>query len=189
MPHEILTDKELISKVLSGDLTSFDEIVKRYGTTLYNFIYYLTYDEEQTKDIVQETFLKIFKNLKKYNRAFSFKTWSMSIARNTTIDFFRKKSTLPFSRLDTEDKVFEDSLEDTEPLPDEIFEVKETASKLSKALGELSFKERAVILLHDYENLTFEEISKTLKEPMNTVKSRYRRAVAELRKKLVSAPN
>ena len=83
-----------------------------------------------------------------------------------------------------EDSDFESSLPDTEPLQDEIFTKKESEENLKKALDKLSESQRLLIYLHINEELTFEEIAGVLDKPMNTVKSRYGRALSKLRELL-----
>ncbi|MEI6553680.1 MAG: sigma-70 family RNA polymerase sigma factor, partial [bacterium] len=78
-------------------------------------------------------------------------------------------------------KDFEGNLIDTEPLPDEIFEKKESEDKLKKALEKLSETEKLLIYLHITEELTFEEIAKITAKPMNTIKSQYRRVILRLK--------
>ncbi|MDD5050689.1 MAG: sigma-70 family RNA polymerase sigma factor [Candidatus Pacebacteria bacterium] len=173
----------LIEKSLEGDTSAFEILVSRYLKHIYNFVYHLSGNVDEANDISQEVFVKVWKNLKKFDPEQNFKTWLFSIARNTTIDYFRKKKSISFGDMEIgESTSFEDSLTDEEPLPDEIFERKELGTFLEKALETLPLEGRTIILLHDKEDLTFEEISKILKKPMNTVKSQYRRAILAFRK-------
>ena len=182
-------DLYIIDQCLKGDTDAFEILVNRHLKTVYNFVYHLSRNAEEANDIAQEVFVKVWKNLKKFDQGQNFKTWLFSIARNTTIDFFRKKKSISFGDMEIgDDTSFEDSLTDSEPLPDEIFEQKELGAFLEKALRVLPLEERTVILLHDKEDLTFEEIAKVLGKPMNTVKSRYRRAIMAFRKE-IGAPN
>ncbi len=178
-------DLHLIAKSLNGDTNAFEILVQKYLKTIYNFVYHLSGNADEANDIAQEVFVKIWKNLKKFDPKQNFKTWIFSIARNTTIDYFRKKRSISFGDMEIgEDTSFEDSLTDTEPLPDSVFEQKELGAYLEKALQTLSPEERTIILLHDKEDFTFEEIAKTVGKPMNTVKSQYRRAILAFRKKM-----
>lgn len=184
------TDPQLVYESLEGDGDAFKELLNRHIKHVYTFIYYLCGNPEESKDITQETFLKAWKNLKKYNSDFSFSTWVISIARNTTIDWLRKKRPLMFSDFDKEDEIddFESTIADSRPLQDELFEQEETKNIIEKALMHISMEKRTILLMHNNEHMTFEEIAQTLKKPMNTIKSQYRRALLELRKYLESAP-
>jgi RNA polymerase sigma-70 factor (ECF subfamily) len=180
------SDLILIDESLRGDDNSFKELLSRYLKLIYTITYQITGSEEESKDITQDTFVKVWKNLKKYNGKSSFKTWLISVARNTTIDFLRKKQSILFSNLDKDDDAdnFKDSLIDNQPLQDELFEIEENKTKVEKALLKISIEKRTIIILHIYEDLTFEEISKILNKSINTVKSQYRRALLELKEYL-----
>ena len=184
-----LTDSQLIENSLSGDNTAFEMLVTRHISRIYNFIYRLTGEAEVAQDITQDTFVKVWKNLRKYNERFAFNTWIISIARNTTIDWLRKKRSYVFSDFNKEEgDSFEDSLADIEALPDEIFERKEIEKTLQEALTHISIEQKTILLMHLSEGLTFEDISDIIKKPMNTVKSTYRRGILKLRLYLQNAP-
>ena len=164
---------------------SFNIIVDRYASSVYFFIFRLTGSKEDSEDIAQETFIKAWQKLSKFDTNKNFKTWLFSIAKNTAIDKSRKKKSINFSSLNIdEDFDFESSLPDTEPLQDEIFTKKESEENLKEALDKLSDNQRLLIYLHINEELTFEEIAGVLDKPMNTVKSQYGRALSKLKELL-----
>ncbi len=188
------SDNQLISDYLKGETASLEILVKKYLKPIYGFIYRYAGSAQDAQDITQEVFVKMWKNLKKFDRQRSFKTWIFSIAKNTAIDFIRKsqsasggKKVLPFSALenDEDDNFFADALVDPAPLPDELFERKDIAQALSFILEKLTPKYRLVLLLRYNDHFTFREISEALGEPLNTVKSRHRRGLIFLRKLLV----
>jgi RNA polymerase sigma-70 factor (ECF subfamily) len=177
------TDEQLVIEYFSDSPESFDPLVSKYIKPIYNFLYSMSKDKEVADELTQETFLKVWKNLKKFQVDKNFKIWIYTIARNVLLDWFRKKKNINFSQLDlSEDNPFEDTLIDTEPLPPEIFERQEIAVELSAALEEISPEHRLIISLHDREDMTFEEIAEITNKPMNTVKSQYRRGIMALRK-------
>lgn len=185
-------DQQLITKYLEDDdANAFEDLLKRYLQPIYNFVYRLT-GSEDTQDIVQEVFIKVWKKIASYDSNYSFKSWIFTIARNTAIDWLRKKRNLVFSSLNSSDDSefsIEDTILDTAPLPEEIFAQKENELLIRKAINSLSPSSKEVLLLHLEEDLTFEEIAKITGRPMNTAKSQYRRALAKLREILGSAPN
>jgi RNA polymerase sigma-70 factor (ECF subfamily) len=141
------------------------------------------------EDVVQESFLKVWKNIKKFdNQKARFKTWLMLIVRNTAIDHTRKRKNISFSQLDTEEKEFSESITDDMPLPDEIMAKKGDVAALELALSHISEPHREVLLLYNGNDFTFEEIASILDISVNTVKSRYRRAVHALRE-VMTHPN
>jgi RNA polymerase sigma-70 factor (ECF subfamily) len=169
----------------------FGQLMRQYLSPIYNFAYRLTNSADLANDITQETFIKVWQNLKQFNEAKSFKPWLFTIARHTAIDWLRKRKMIPFSDLRNQEdggNNFENNIPDELPLPDELFRRAELISLLEQALAELPINDRTIILLHQTEKLTFAEIAEILNQPMNTVKSRYRRARVALRQFLIIAP-
>lgn len=187
---EIMTDDELISSYKSGKQESFKDLVEKYTSPLYNFIARLT-NKTDADDIVSEVFIKIWKHLDSFDSTkSSFKTWIFTIAKNASTDFLRKKKSLVFSEISDNDKEnsnsFAENIPDEALLPDAALQKLQDSSLLNKLIDNLPFHYKTVIILHYQEEMTFIEISRVLGEPLNTVKSRHRRAILELRKKLQS---
>jgi RNA polymerase sigma-70 factor, ECF subfamily len=159
-------------------------IISQYLNPVYNYTFRIVNDKSEAEDITQEVFVKVWKNLDKYDESKNFKTWLFTIARNTTIDFLRKRKNISFSELGDDEKTFEENITDTEPLPDEIFMRKELGKELENALSKMRPDFREIILLHYTENMTFEEISVIVGKPLNTVKSHHLRGLSALRKLL-----
>lgn len=178
---DTLTDQQLISLYLEGNVNAFEGIIQRYSQTLYRFVFRLTNNKDMAHDIVQESFIKTWKNIKKYNLDRSFKTWIFSITQRTTIDFLRKNKTTNFSNLDTENQIFEDNIPDEELLPDQVFEKEENIKLIQNSLLSLSVENKTILLLHHGEEMTFEEIAEITNQPMNTIKSQYRRSLIKLK--------
>lgn len=179
-----ISDTELIGTYLQGDEKAFRSIVSRYTRHIYNFVARLSGDREESHDLTQEVFVKVWKNIRRFDTSKNFKTWIFSIARNTTIDYLRKRKSIRFPERQEGDVSYEESLRDVEPLPDEIFSRAELARELEQALATLSKDDVTILFLHHDEEMTFEEIGEVLRVPMNTVKSRYRRALHVLRKEM-----
>lgn len=176
------TDEALVAQYLSGDDRAFARLVERHSPSLYRFLARLTLDEAAADDLVQETFLRAWRNLARFDASRTFVPWLFAIARNVAFDSLRKRRAVLFSDLPEEPDE-----PDTEPLPDEIYARAESAERLQEALAQLPAERRAIVLMHDEEGFTFEEIGEALGKPMNTIKSHYRRALAALRE-LLSAP-
>ena len=177
------TDEDLIAQYLEGSEESFSALVARHVPSLYSFAFRFVGNQSDAEDITQETFLKVWKNLKKYSRqSASFKTWVMHIARNTAIDYLRKRKQVPFSHFeDAEGQSPFQNIADDTPLPDELSAKKDEVNQVEKVLQELPPLYREVLLLYYGNSFTLEEIAKILETPPNTVKSRYRRALIALR--------
>jgi len=178
------TDDELISKYIQGEEESFNILVQRYTKPLYLFALRMTGKNELAEDIVQETFLKVWKKISSYkNGSNTFKSWVFTITRNTTIDQLRKKKMPVVSDFDTKDgnNYLMDTVYDAETLPSNLIEKAEQKNMLEGALNSLSIENKEILTLHYQDEMTFETIGKILKKPLNTVKSRHRRALSKLK--------
>lgn len=191
MPNQ--SDNQLINNYLKGEAASLEILVKKYLKPIYGFVYRYTGSTQDAQDLAQEVFVKMWKNLKKFDRQRNFKTWIFSIAKNTSIDFIRKsqsasggKKVLPFSALENDEdgNSFADALVDPALLPDELFKRKDIAQALSSVMEKLTPKYRLVLLLRYNDHFTFREIAESLNEPLNTIKSRHRRSLIILKRLL-----
>ncbi len=179
-------DKEIIEEYLSGEEAAFSELLKKYLKPIYNFIFRFVYDRDIAEDLTQETFLKIWKNLRKFDTDRNFRTWIYTIAKNTTFDWLKKKKELPFSRFeDEEGNNALENISDSAILPDEILERKDVAEELEKILQKIQPYCRAILLLHYKKDFTLHEIAEILEEPYNTVKSQHIRALNRLKKAIL----
>lgn len=181
---EPYSDQNLVKEYLKkGDEKSLEFLVKKYLKPIFNFAYRYSLSTQEAEDITQETFIKAWKNLKKFDAEKNFKTWLFSIAKNTAIDFLRQKKTVPFSAFENKDNEnsLTDNLADPAPLPPEIFEQKDLSLKLAAATEKLDEKHRLILLLRYTEHFTFREIAEILQEPLDTVKSRHRRGLIALK--------
>lgn len=174
-----------------GTEIAFESLVYEYTTQLYRFIYRLTGNSEESEDLTQEVFLKVWKHRHQYNQSLSLRAWIFGIARNTSIDYLRKKKPYVFSQFDSDhdSNTITDTLTDPLPLPDSVFASKELELLVTRALDTISPDQKSIILLKHTEELTFEEIATILEKPMNTIKSQYRRGIMSLRDNLQGAPN
>jgi RNA polymerase sigma-70 factor (ECF subfamily) len=187
------TDAELIQATIDGDTGAFSVLVGRYSRDVYGFTFFMAKNASDAEDITQETFVKVWKNVKKFKPEQRFKSWLLTIARNTTIDYIRKRRHAVFSDFDDEEgsNAIVETLADEERLADEIASIAESSEQTAEAVSKLPDIYRSVLALRYEGGLSFEEISKILKKPVNTVKSQHRRALIALRKIIIddSAPN
>lgn len=179
-----LTDRDLIAAYQKGDDAALETLLRRYLGPIYRFLFRMVKDAHTAEDLTQDTFVKVWRNLKRVDPKKDFRSWIYTIAKNTAIDFLRKKPAIPFSDLEQEEasESFAESIPDVRPLPDDQFLQKQSAKELQDLLMRVSPDARSVILLHDVEGMTFQEISKNSRESLNTIKSRYRRAFMALQR-------
>ena len=182
------TDAQLISDYLKGQGPAFACLVERHLKGTYNFVWRIVGNQEEAQDITQETFVKTWQNLKKYRASQNFRTWLFCIARNTAIDWLRKKKNFVFSDFQDEEgnNILTEKLADPSPLPDELLVRAENQNILDEALNQLSPIYREVLVLRFNDHFSFKEIASVLKKPTNTVKSRHRRALIALKKILTN---
>lgn len=150
-----------------------EELLREHLKSVYNFCFRLVGNKADAADLAQEIFIKVWKNLSKFDPEKNFKTWLFTIARNTVIDYWRKKKELILP------ENFE--LADDKPLADELFLQRETEERITTALDRLPPVYKEVVVLHALQELTFEEVSQILGRPLNTVKSQYRRALHQMK--------
>ena len=169
----------------SGDKKSLDTLIKLYLKPVYNFILRLVGSQKDAEDLTQETFIKMWRNLKKFNTDKEFKPWVFQIAKNTCFDFFRRKKETSFSELALAEEDFDEgNLADQGQSLGDLFQTKETAEQVNRVLLTLPVIYRTVLVLYFYQQLNFREIAETLNESLNTVKSKHRRGLFKLKEML-----
>lgn len=177
-------DNDLVAGSLAGDRVAFSVLVERYVSPIYKFSYRYVRNGPDAEDIAQETFLRVWKNLKKFDQAKNFKTWLFAIAKNASLDLLKKKRTLPFSSLAEGDEAVEAVLAPYVAIADTSetsFDQNILKKNFDVALARLPSHYRDVMVLRYTDNLKFREIAERLGEPIDTVKSRHRRGLALLR--------
>ena len=181
-PYASENDENLAEMARKRDELAFQELMNRYMRQIFNFAKQYSKTGEDAEDIAQDTFFKVWKYIGQYSKGRQFRPWLYTIARNTALDFVKKKKAAVFSDLDDEenDLAFADTLEDPEPLPPELLHNATLADLVNSALEELHPDHRAVLLLHYREEMTFDQIASIVSRPMNTVKSWHRRALVKL---------
>ncbi len=179
------TDEELIAEFQAGDDNGFVELVDRYKDRLVNFVYRFLHDMTDAEDLVQETFLKVYKNKHAYREIAKFSTWIYTIAGNLARSELRKRKrrkTYTMSELSFEDNEFTpvDPDKNTEAIVFNTY----AGEEIHKAINNLGEPFKTIIILRDIQELSYEEISTILDIPMGTVKSRVNRARLKLQETL-----
>ena len=178
-----MTDEDVMEQLQSGVMEAFDIIVHRYKDRLHNFLYRYTHNHEDCEDLVQETFLRVYRSRYSYQRIAKLSTWMYTIALNLAKTMHNKKKRMTLISIhadesDPDDREF--IIEDENILQDQKLHLKNSVEELEKALMKLNDDFREVILLRDIQQLTYEEISEITGAAMGTVKSRINRARKQL---------
>lgn len=173
----------LIKEYLAGDEQALTELFSKHFRLVYSLVYRLVGNQGEAEDLTQEAFLKAWKNLKKFRQGESFKAWLLKIARNTAIDFLRKKKHLSLSELNQEEisEIIPEDVIDPKPSVLEELSQRQDKQLIERLLGKLPLADREVLTMYYFDELTFAEIAFAISQPLNTVKSRHRRALAKLR--------
>ena len=181
-----LTDEQLIKDFQAGDSHAFEELVERYKNRIYNFIYRFVNDVSLAEDLTQDTFLKLFTHKDSYREIAKFSTWLYTIAQNLAKTELRKRNrrqTYSVSDLSTEDREFVIS-SDQNIVVDKKSDVENFNLVIMDCLMELSEEFQIMIILRDFQELSYEIISNIMEIPIGTVKSRINRGRLKLVKLL-----
>lgn len=184
-PAGLPTDEELIFAFQKGDIGAFEEIVRRYKDPLYNFTNRLLGDSMFSEDIVQETFLRVYRNKHRYHQVAKFSTWIYTIASNLAKTELRRRKIRNFFSISSKGANERDY-----DLPDLSADVERDVDGILKneiilrEIGALPPHFRQAVLLRDVQEFSYEEISVILKVPLGTVKSRVNRGRSRLQKRL-----
>jgi RNA polymerase sigma-70 factor (ECF subfamily) len=179
---------QLIQKALKGDEKAYNALLKRYQHGIYNMIYQMIKNKEETEDLVQETFIKAFHSLDSYNDQYAFSTWLYKIAFNNCIDSIRKRKLRTFSIDQTivlKEGEVRHQIPAESPGPEGKLLFLERKKLIQKAVNSLPERYRRVIILRHQEDRSYDEISEILGIPLGTVKARIFRAREMLKKKLM----
>ncbi len=175
------TDEKLIKELLQGNESAMEILVKRYYDLVHSFIYRNTSDYNIAYDITQDVFIKMMKNIDKYQiENGKFKNWLLKIAVNTTKDYFRSKT---YKQRTQSYDISNQEIEDRTNVVD-ILSKKEEAIKIKEAIGNLPKLQREAVILKYYNDLKIKEISHITGENENTIKSRLFNGVKNLKRLL-----
>lgn len=155
----------------------FEELYRTYRDTVYGYLYYMCREEELACDLSQETFLKIFQGMRKYRGECSEKTWCLTIARNTFLSYARKKQPMLLG-----EELLEEKEDVRENRPEEQVIRKEEDKQVRDVLAKLTEDERTILLLRDYEELSYMEIARIMDITESNVKVRLHRIRQKYRK-------
>lgn len=185
-------DEALVNRCLTGDQKSYHTLVTRYQKKLFSVAYGMVHQVEDALDLVQEAFLKGFRNLSKFQGQSSFYTWIYRILINLCIDFLRKEKRQQVEDYDDTLKhvaapnssfpTLEPGAHNRDPL--KAVSNKELGEQIWGAIETLSENHKAVIVLREIEGLSYEEIAEALSCSKGTVMSRLHHARARLRQAL-----
>jgi RNA polymerase sigma-70 factor (ECF subfamily) len=169
-----LSDDQIIERTLAGETDAFSLLVRRWERSIYGLSLRMLGRDEDARDVCQETFLAAFRNLRKFRGDAKFSSWLYRIALNACNSRLRKHSAMAEQSIDQDDgdgRMYEIADNGLEDLPERL-QRDQRAKMVRKALQSLPAEMRQVIIMKEYEELTFAEIAEILQIPVSTVKSR-----------------
>ncbi len=170
-----MTDDQLVERVKNGDSSAFEELVVRHQKSIYYFVLRVLKSPQDAEDIVQRIFLLAYQNIKGFRADSSFKTWIYRIGINQCHNYYRQNKNREY--LSVDDIPVADSKGD----PEGDFSDRERLSYLQKAVERLPYKQRMVVTLRIYQELTFDEIGKALNMRTNSAKVNFHHALEKLK--------
>ena len=184
-------DECLIRDLRAGVDSAYETLIDRYQQPVYNLVYRLLDDPSESSDVVQEVFLKVFRNIGSFRANSSLKTWIYRIAYNEAWNHRRwftrhKRQEVGLEREEEGSVCFHDVLPDPSRSAFDIVSDRETHALIEEAMGDINPAFRAAVVLRDIEDLSYEEIAEVLGVSLGTVKSRILRGREALRKGLTS---
>jgi RNA polymerase sigma-70 factor (ECF subfamily) len=179
------SDEQIVERALTGDAEAFGEIVRRWERRIFALAFGMLGREDDARDATQETFLAAFRNLRAFRGDAKVSSWLHRIAINQCITRQRRAKVRSESALDDEEEKHAASL--SAPLhysPARVVEKRETSAAVRRAVNGLPLELRQVVVMKEFEELTFKEIADALELPLSTVKSRLYTALRQLEMRL-----
>lgn len=170
------SDNELIELFQNGDDSAFNHLVLRYQEKVYWVARRFVNDHDAADDVTQEVFCKVYESLREFRGESSVYTWLYRITVNISLNSLRRQKVREFFRID---EMFE-AKDEEDVAPDEALEQKEQKALIEEAIARLPKKQKSVFLLRYYEEMPYEEISKTLKTSVGGLKANYFHAVKKI---------
>ena len=176
-------DAAVVAQVLAGEGDAYRVLVERHSRSVFRLAFLMTGNEQDAEDVVQETFLRAYKQLARYESRASFGTWLYRIAANYSLDLIRARKTRAAVKVEDEDGVDRRlDVATTDAGPDRLLFSRDIAQRIEAALETLSQQERTAFILRHYEGQSIEEIGGTLGLGTNATKHSIFRAVQKLRR-------
>lgn len=168
-------DIGLVQKAKKGNRAAFGELANRYYEMVYVLAYGVVNNREVARDVTQDVFIKVYERLHKFDEKSKFKTWLYRVSVNAAIDQHRKKK--PVQSIDVTDAAEESDrapvvMTDTAPSPRDQAHQEELKARMKEALSKLSEDHRAILILREWQGLSYQEIAESLEIDHGTVMSR-----------------
>lgn len=170
------TDEELVREVQGGSILAFESLVRRYQRRIFAFVRRIIGNDDMASDVVQETFISLYKTIDRVDSSKKFSSYLFTIARNNA--YSQLRSLKPNAPLETAANI------PSQETVDDLYERREHADWVRRAVASIDKKYKTVISLYYFEDLSYEQISKKLGLPINTVRTHLKRGKDALKQLL-----
>ena len=178
-------EKKLVEKAKSGDIKAFEKLIEDHQKKVFNIALRMIGDYDEASELAQEAFLKAYKSIKSFKGDSLFSTWIYKITTNVCLDEIRRKRKKLISLdedIEHDGSEFKRQIKDHSPGPESLAENNELKRMVKESINLLPEDYKIVIVLRDIQGFSYEEISRIIKCPIGTVKSRINRARRALKK-------
>ncbi len=180
------TDEELVAAILDGEAALYTDLVQRYQGRLVNYLNRFLGNVDESQELSQEVFLKVYRALDRYNPRYRFSTWLFRVAQNAAIDLLRKRrlKLVPMRGLGADGEIREREFPSEERDPYRVFRNLERRDAIGSAIDSLKDEYRELIQLRHFAEMTYEEIAEFKGMPLGTVKNKLFRGRRMLKARL-----
>jgi len=168
-----LDDSELVQLVKSGEPEPFDELVRRHSVKIHDLCYKILRNYDDASDMAQETFIKAYRKINKFDGRSQFSTWLYRIAVNNCLNYIKKQRPT--------EEIYDEMMSGGKDDPVERYRSKKLREMIYEAVAKLPTVQRAVFTLRTLEDMSYQEVSDILKKPISTIKVNHHLAVKNLR--------
>jgi len=168
-----LSDSELVQLVKSGEPEPFDELVRRHSVKIHDLCYKILRNFDDARDMAQETFIKAYRKITKFDGRSQFSTWLYRIAVNNCLNYLKKQRPT--------EEIYEEIVSSGKDDPVELYRNKKLREMIYGAVEKLPTVQRAVFTLRTLEDMSYQEVSDILKKPISTIKVNHHLAIKNLR--------
>lgn len=181
-----MNDHELVTKIKAGDQNAFKQLFEQYQHLVFNICYRMSTNREDAEDITQDVFIKIYRSIEKFRGDAKLSSWIYRIAVNTCLKRERRKKLENWISLDF---LFQDEGKFQPPSPDKTadqqLEISEKEHIVQNAINQLPARQKTALILHRYENLSYQDIAAVMEISLSAVESLLHRAKDNLAEKLI----
>lgn len=156
-------DTQLVRRCLGGEVKAFESLVDKYQKPIFNIIYRMCHDYEDARDLTQSVFVRVYEKLDSFNPKYRFFSWIYRIAINESLNYLGQKKTM---------NELPENFHSEDANPEESVEQSEMTENIRNSLKQIDPKYRALIVLKHFQNCSYQQISRIMKLPEKTVKSR-----------------